>query len=298
MRSGADGKFCIPCRAKLYTVSSNEASLTIGTVAEQTGVSVPVLRSWEQRHGFPMATRLPSGHRRYTQQDVDAIIQVGHEREAGLSLEVAIERTRNRRAPKPARSIFADLRATFPDLAPHTLSKRSMLAISRAIEDEFCARAERPLLIGTFQREEFYLQSAERWRSLANTAAAAVVMADFVSPQPTTRPIELGLDANPAVQREWAIICDAPDSAACLVGWERPGQTAAPDADRMFEAIWTAEPPVVRQASHIGLDLITRQAPQLSQLTALLAPLDTIDPNAALRRATELTNRIIAYLDR
>ena len=209
-----------------------------------------------------MATRLPSGHRRYTQQDVDAIIQVGREREAGLSLEAAIERTRNRRAPRPARSIFADLRAASPDLTPHMLSKRSMLAISRAIEDEFCARAERPLLIGSFQREEFYLRSAERWRSLADTAAAAVVMADFVSPRPpTTRPIELGLDANPALQREWTIVCDAPDSAACLVGWERPGQTATPDADRMFEAIWTAEPPVVRQASHIGLDLITRQAP-------------------------------------
>ena len=279
-------------------MSRNSASLTIGAVAEQTGVSVYVLRSWEQRHGFPLATRLPSGHRRYTQQDVEAIIQVGRERDAGLSLEAAIERTRNRRAPKPARSIFADLRAASPDLTPHTLSKRSMLAISRAIEDEFCARAQRPLLIGTFQREEFYLRSAERWRSLADTAAAAVVMADFVSPQLTTRPIELGLDANPALRREWTVICDAPDSAACLVGWEHPGQTATPDADRMFEAIWTAEPPVVRQAAHIGLDLITRQAPQLSQLIALLAPLDTIDPTAALRRATELTNRIVAYLDR
>ena len=278
-------------------MSRNSASLTIGTVAEQTGISVPVLRSWEQRHGFPTATRLPSGHRRYTQHDVDAIIQVRRERETGLSLEAAIERTRNR-ASKPARSIFADLRAASPHLTAHTLSKRSMLAISRAIEDEFCARAERPLLIGTFQREAFYLRSAERWRSLADTAAAAVVMADFTSLRATTRPIELGLDTNRALQREWTIICDAPDSAACLVGWELPGQIATPDANRMFEAIWTAEPPVVRQASRIGLDLITRQAPQLSHLTALLAPLDTIDPTAALRRATELTNRIVAYLDR
>ncbi|MET0324336.1 MAG: MerR family transcriptional regulator, partial [Ilumatobacteraceae bacterium] len=70
--------------------------MTIGTVAEQTGVSVTVLRSWEQRHGFPTATRLPSGHRRYTQQDVDAILQVLEQRETGLSLEAAIERTRNR----------------------------------------------------------------------------------------------------------------------------------------------------------------------------------------------------------
>jgi len=280
-------------------VPRNSAGLTIGTVAEQTGVSVTVLRSWELRHGFPTATRMPSWHRRYSQQDVDAILQVLQERETGLSLEAAIERTRNRAASRPARSIFADLRASAPGLTPHVLSKRSMLAISRAIEDEYCAHADRPLLIGCFQREEFYLRSADRWRSLAETAAAAVVMADFSTVRPdSSRPIELGLAANPPLQREWTIVCDAPESAACLVGWERPGQGATADAERVFEAIWTAEPALVRHASHAGLDLIARQAPELDGLSALLAPLETVAPTTVIRRATDLTNRIIAYLDR
>jgi MerR family transcriptional regulator, light-induced transcriptional regulator len=277
----------------------NSAGMSIGTVADQTGLSVPVLRSWEQRHGFPTATRTATGHRRYTAQDVDDILQVLRERETGLSLEAAIERTRNRGASRPARSLYADLRAASPHLTPYVLSKRSMLAISRAIEDEFCARAERPLLIGCFQRADLYQRSARRWQSLADTAAAAVVIADFASDSPpTSRPIELGLDANPPLQREWAIVCDAPDAAACLVGWEHPRAGPISDDDRMFEAIWTAEPVIVRHASRIALDLVTRQAPHLAALASHLVPLDAFEPTSVIRRATDLTNRIIAYLDR
>ncbi|MET0579724.1 MAG: hypothetical protein ABW122_13780, partial [Ilumatobacteraceae bacterium] len=70
------------------------------------------------------------------------------------------------------------------------------------------------------------------------------------------------------------------------------------DPERLFEAVWTAEPTVVRQASRVGLDLIARQAPELDGLSALLAPLETVAPTTVIRRATDLTNRIIAYLDR
>ena len=59
------------------------------------------------------------------------------------------------------------------------LRKRVLLALSRAIEDESCAQAERPLLFGSFQRERFYRQSQRRWRDFARTAELAVVFADF-----------------------------------------------------------------------------------------------------------------------
>jgi methanogenic corrinoid protein MtbC1 len=42
------------------------AHLSIGDVAEATGISVDTLRAWERRYGRPRAIRLPSGHRRYT----------------------------------------------------------------------------------------------------------------------------------------------------------------------------------------------------------------------------------------
>jgi methylmalonyl-CoA mutase cobalamin-binding subunit len=44
--------------------------LSIGDVAEETGVSVDTIRVWERRYGRPEPVRLPSGHRRYTKEHV------------------------------------------------------------------------------------------------------------------------------------------------------------------------------------------------------------------------------------
>ena len=277
-------------------MSRNSAALTIGVVAAQTGVSVPVLRSWEQRHGFPVATRLPSGHRRYSQHDVDLIAQVVRDRDAGLSLDAAIERIR-RRESAPARSLFSGVRALWPDLAPQLLSKRSMLAVSRAIEDEYCARAERPFLFAAFQRDEFFRASEARWRSLAETAAVAVVMADFpAGARTSTTPIEIDLDRDSPVRREWSIVCDAPASAACLVGWEHEHDDRT--RGRRFEAIWTVEPAIVRDAARIAIDLAARYVPGLASFNDRLPPVEAADPSHTLRHATALTNRVVAYLER
>ncbi len=44
--------------------------LSIGDVAAATGISAETLRIWERRYGRPEAVRLPSGHRRYTDDHV------------------------------------------------------------------------------------------------------------------------------------------------------------------------------------------------------------------------------------
>lgn len=48
----------------------------IRTVADLTGVNAVTLRAWETRHGFLRPVRKASGHRLYTQQDVDLIHRV------------------------------------------------------------------------------------------------------------------------------------------------------------------------------------------------------------------------------
>jgi methanogenic corrinoid protein MtbC1 len=45
--------------------TSTAGKLSIGALAKATGVPVETLRTWEQRYGFPMAERKPSGHRVY-----------------------------------------------------------------------------------------------------------------------------------------------------------------------------------------------------------------------------------------
>src|SRR5512143_1365530 len=44
--------------------------LSIGDICAETGLSSDVIRVWERRYGFPVPVRLPSGHRRYREQDL------------------------------------------------------------------------------------------------------------------------------------------------------------------------------------------------------------------------------------
>ena len=89
--------------------------LTIGQVAEGTGVAVATLRMWEARYGFPEPRRLASGHRRYREEDRLLVAEVLRQRAAGLSLEAAIARAREAGAP-PESSLFAGLRRRHPEL--------------------------------------------------------------------------------------------------------------------------------------------------------------------------------------
>ena len=160
------------------TPTEDDAQLSIGDLAEQTGVAVATLRMWENRHGFPRAQRLASGHRRYTQSDVRAVQEVMARREAGARLEAAISDVSELARPASP-SIFARMRQTHPHLTPLRLRKATLLALSWAIEDEFCAKADRARIFGSFQRTAFYDKAADRWLELARVAQVAMVFADF-----------------------------------------------------------------------------------------------------------------------
>jgi DICT domain-containing protein len=232
-----------------------DRSIPIGRLVARTGVSEGTLRMWERRHGFPTPERLASGHRRYRERDVELVAQVVRERDAGLSLAAAIARVRSSPAQADP-SIFAGLRRRYPELQPVVLRKPVLLALSHAIEDESCARAERPLLFGSFQRERFYRQSERRWRDFARTAALAVVFADFDRARtPAHAPAELPIDRSGPLTREWAIVCEAPGHAVCLAGLELPKPRARSESAREFEVIWSVEPEVVRAATQVCLGL-------------------------------------------
>src|SRR3954451_820225 len=85
--------------------------LAIKAVAEQTGVAAGTIRMWEQRYGFPEPGRTPSGYRRYSQDDVEALRKVLALRHRGLSVPAAIERARETGAPSDHPSIYAAVAA-------------------------------------------------------------------------------------------------------------------------------------------------------------------------------------------
>jgi DICT domain-containing protein len=254
---------------------------------------VSVLRSWEQRFGFPEATRSDGGHRRYPAATIAEIDEVLRHRGGGLSLGAAIELVRGQRSAR-AQSFASGLRSRWSHLQPQLLTKRAMLALSRVIEEECCARADRPTVVGAFQREHFYRMSERRWRSLHSTARAVVVFADFAGDRvDADAPLEIALGDQAAARREWVVICDAPDRSACLVGWERP---LIPDAGRIFEAIWTVDPFVVRDATEVAAGLAASRDPSLAQFRAALGP-PASDSTAALHLAELIAMRVAAALE-
>ena len=276
--------------------------LTISDLARRTGLTPATLRAWEARHGFPVPSRRASGHRRYDERDVVLVKEVLRRRDAGIRLEVAIAEAAASRAvlTNPTSSVFAELRRTHPHLAPQHLRKSTLLALTWAMEDECCARAQRPLLFGAFQEERFYGQAEARWRELARTARSAVVFADFGAAHGTGRDggvATVHLPDEAPMRREWSLVCDAPDHAALLAAWELPGQSDVPDRDRVFEAIWTLEPQAVRDAARVCArlsDLLDPASRHDWTELAAAAP----EPSDDLRAATSLFQRLVAYVDR
>lgn len=270
--------------------------LRMRDVVERTGVGEATLRAWEQRYGFPEPERLPSGHRRYGESDVEQVRQVLRLRDTGLPVRAAIERAQAGRAGGP-RSVFAGLRRLRPELPVSVMPKRGLVALSHAIEDESACGAEDLLLFGAFQRERHYRAAEHRWRELGRAAEAAFVFADFAAPRrPAGGPIEVPISEDEPLAREWSIVCDSSDRSGCLVGWERPGQEHAADAERLFETIWTADRETARTAARICCELAADEAradvERIAERLAEPAP-HTEDE---LRRAESLTSRMVAYL--
>ena len=277
----------------------NPGTLTIGELSRRTGISASNLRMWESRYDFPLALRLPSGHRRYPEEVVDAILRVKQRREVGVRLEAAITEV-SQFAASPATSVWAELRERHSHLRPHRLRKSTLLALSWALEDECCARASSPWIFGAFQRERFYRRSEDRWRDLSLTARGVWAMADFA--ENATRPgspVEVALPDGAPMHREWTLVCLAEDFPAVLTAWEIPGQVGVVDRDRVFESVWSLEPEPAREAArtmaHLVEDAGCDTRPVLHDLDRMRAP----EPHHGdLRHATDLFNRVVAYVER
>ena len=265
------------------------SSLTISDLAHLTGVPSATLRSWESRYGFPAPSRLPGGHRRYARSDVDAVLEVVRHRRGGLSLEAAVHRVAAE--PLVTGSVFAELRRRHPELKPQVLSKRTLVALSHAIEDECCARAAEPVLFGGFQRQRFLKASYARWVELARTATSTVVFADFAAAAPLddARPVEIALPPQAPLNREWRVVCDAHDLPVCMTAVELPG--------RRFEVLWSVDPRVVRDASRVAAALADQYRPGWRAAGYVEPGDDTPGVSSELLRASDLFNRMLGYLE-
>ncbi|WP_107767992.1 MerR family transcriptional regulator [Nocardioides terrigena] len=279
-------------------------SLSIGELSARTGVTPSTLRIWEERHGFPVPTRLGSGHRRYDEGDAVLVAEVARLRDSGMRLDAAIAAARREAEHQQqvaggprTRSVHARLLRREPALPVHRLRKRTLVALSHAIEDEFCARARDAHLFGLFQRAEHFAPARTRWRELALLARTTHVFADFPPGSRDEDDLQLvTLPERSPLLREWAVICDATEAPIALTAWEVPGQVGVPERHRVFEATWTMVPSLVREAARVCADAAagTPGAEALAEELAAAPTGDRADPELA----SAFFNRAVAYLDR
>jgi MerR family transcriptional regulator, light-induced transcriptional regulator len=225
--------------------------------------------------------------------------RVSRVRDAGLWGPGALVRAGAASGTTDRPSIFGAIAGGDEPVPARRLRKSTLLGISRAIEDETLARAAGPVVIGAFQAVRNFRAVSHRYDRIARAADACVVFADFgeLRERPG-RPTEVPIRPEDVLGNEWAVVIDAPGYAACLLAWETPESQRddhLPDRERVFEALWTLDPQVVRRAALVGAALAARAGAGGGLEDVLRDRPPAFEaPVAAL---TSLTNRIVGYLD-
>ena len=270
------------------------ADLTISEVAERTGIPASTLRMWEARYGFPEPRRPSGSHRRYSDEECRVLIEVKVARDRGLRMSAAIAAARA--AVQQAQdSLLNGLRIRHPELPVLALPEPFMLALSAALE---ATALEHPhgVLIGAFQDLPAERIAEPVWRDLAKTARAAVLFAGFPGGERDGSQWRISVPPGTPLAEEWAVVCDTPTWWGCLVGRELRTRGAKPRGQRTFEAVWSLDPPVVRDAARVGATLASASAPELDDVVAEQLRLPPDVPPSALGEASRFTNRVLEQL--
>ncbi len=281
-------------------MSVADDGFSIGVLASRTGVTPTQLRTWENRYGFPAGQRSASGHRRFSDADVELVREVLEVRSSGVPLQAAIESVSRRRDHGGVDSVHAALVAQFPDLRPQRFGRHALVAASYAIEDEALARADRPVVLGAFQRGHNYDRSRHRWDELARTASWAAVLADFdgqptgPAADPDASPARCQLPLDSPMRREWTVVTLTPARGAVLSAWEVPSRGG--DA-RTFEAVVSTHRPVVLAAARaltgVAVAAGARTPPQVERMLDEHLP----QPAASAVDSDRMWLRALALLD-
>jgi len=270
------------------------AELTIGDVADRTGIPASTLRMWESRYGFPAPRRSGGTHRRYTDEDCRAILEMKRARERGLPMGRAV--SSGLAAVRSAQdSLFNGLRLRHPDLPVLLLPQAFMLALSAALETTALGHPD-GILVGAFQRAAAYAAAEPRWARLSETASALVTFADFPQPERDGNSWKIPTRAGTALAAEWAVVCDTPHWWGCLVGREIPHAARRPHRRRTFEAMWSLDPLVVRDASRIAASLGAAVAPDLGDVLVGRLQHQPRVRASTLGEASQFTNRVLEHL--
>lgn len=279
-----------------------EVGFSIQELAVRTGLTPNVLRAWENRYGFPTASRTPAGHRRFTDDDVRLVLEVLRAREQGLPLRIAISSALGRQRQSHAASAHGALIREFPELAHQRFSRTALIAVSQALEDETLASGEGRVVLGAFQQGHRYQTSQARWNELARTAAWCAVVADFEDApgdgpdaDPEASPARCHLPQSAPMRREWTVVSVGEAFGAVVSAWQVP---TAPPHPSVFEAVISTRREVALVAARVITAVAEAAGAKPAERVHRLLSETSSRPTTSPEEADRIWLRALGNLDR
>lgn len=172
-----------------------------------------------------------------------------------------------------------------PDHPPsRTVTKPSLVALTRAVEEFALATADRPplVVVALFQRPGYFTRSAGVYARVGRAAGTTVVA--FAGVRPPSVPdgvVHVALGEDEPLVREWSVTAVGPWSGATLVAHDLEqvdGSARSLERGRRFTARWS-----FRRAAAVA---------ELRRLRAELGP--RLPPSAALDRVLDEDDTAVA----
>ncbi len=184
--------------------------------------------------------------------------------------------------------------------------KNTLVALCHALEDAVLATKTSPLMVTAFQQGKWYLQEADRYGDMADTADQIVIMAapgaGFADhPTGARENVTLvELDKDDPVGQEWHLMIMGSTYSAMVLCQELTDEEYGPkgppenDLERKFYGFWTFDPMLVGETIAIAADHVGRYAPEVqADLEARLAKIDA----EAATKTNEVGNVVMRVVD-
>ncbi len=186
--------------------------------------------------------------------------------------------------------------------------KNTLVALCHALEDAVLATKTSPLMVTAFQKGKWYLQEADRYGEIAETADKIVIIAApgaGFQEHPTSQKenvtlVELAED-DPVAQ-EWHLMIMGSTYSAMVLCQELTDEEYGPngppenDLERKFYGFWTFDPALVGETIAIAADHIAQYAPDVQ--VDLIDKLAQIDVKAKTKTGEvgNVVMRVVEYL--
>jgi EAL domain-containing protein (putative c-di-GMP-specific phosphodiesterase class I) len=139
-------------------------------------------------------------------------------------------------------------------------TKRQLLEISLALEDEAIAQGETSVLLSTFQEAAFFTPATkERYASIASRAAFVGALAQGLGEQPAPGVRGVALDSSDALGKDWTVVVIGPHFAGAFAARDLE-VTGVPDGERPFEFAITYDRDLVTAAAVRLMQRLARSA--------------------------------------